>query len=441
MYREMTIEELQEMIGSKQGELLEINKSVNTYKSKKEELLVEIDKKIGSASITEDELVELQGNVEDVVNKYQESKTQAEVVQSELSSLEGQLKSVEVVEETEDLSKQNNIIKGSESKMDKIKKEASVLKGYITEQAKNFTGKVTDEIKKEFITAEDNRVIIPDNITYLQEHEEIVDLRQFVNVVPVSSSSGTTWTSSRTRTGLQPKQENGEFPVLQGLLNEDKQYKTQAFGGVFTISHEIIKDAAFDVERFYGVELQAEKLVTYNNAILNVFNGLGNMVVTNSDELKVALQSKIPVKYGKKILLVTASGYDKLSLLKYQDGHYKYDPDVNSESNFLLHGVQVIKVDDEVLGNPGEEFGFLITKSTVDLFTYEDFGLTFLEKITLGLKCATYVRFGATMNKLDSGVKIFLNFNEGEVDPDFPGDEGTGDPNAPEVDPEEPVEP
>lgn len=420
MHRDMTIEELQEMIGSKQGELLELNKSVNTYKSQKDGLLAEIDKKIGSASITEDELVELQGNVEDVVNKYTESKTKAEVLQSELSSLECQLKSIEVVEETEDLSKQNNKIKGSESKMDKIKKEASVLKGYIKEQASNFTGRVTEDIKKSFITAEDNRVIIPDNTTYLQEHEEIVDLRQFVNVIPVSSPSGTTWTSSRTRIGLQPKNESGEFPVLQGLLNEEKTYNTNALGGVFTISHEMIKDAAFDVERFYGVELQAEKLVTYNSSILNSLQQLLEEVVTTGDELKLALQSKIPVKYGKKVLLVTATGYDQLSLLKYKDGTYKYDPNVNNESNFLLHGVEVVKVDDEVLGVTGEAIGFLVTKSAVDLFTYEDFGLTFLEKITLGLKCATYVRYGTAVNKVDAGVKLTFNFGATEVTPEDP---------------------
>lgn len=419
MHRDMTIEELQAMIGSKQGELLALNKSVNTYKTQKDGLLVEIDKKIGSASITEDELVELQGNVEEVVNKYNESKTQAEVIQSELTTLESKLQEVEVVGVKENLVKQNNN-KGSESKMDKIKKEASVLKRYITEQASNFTGRVSEEIKKEFITAEDNRVIIPDNVTFLQEHEEIVDLRQFVSIVPVSGPSGTTWTSSRTRTGLQPKNEDGEFPVLRGLLNEDKAYSTSALGGVFTISHEIIKDAAFDVERFYGVELQAEKIVTYNDAILTEFAKLTNVTVTTGDELKVALQSKIPVKYGKKVLVVTASGYDKLSLLKYKDGQYKYDSNVNAESNFLLHGVQVIRVDDEVLGETGDEIGFLLTKSAVDLFAYEEFGLTFLEKITLGLKCATYVRFGAAINKADAGVKLTFDFDDAEVEPVIP---------------------
>lgn len=435
MHRDMTIEELQEKIGAKQSELLVLNKSVNTYKEQKDGLLELIDKKIGSASITEDELVELQGNVEEVVNKYQESKTQAEVIQSELSSLEGKLKSVEVVEETEDLTKQNNIIKGSESKMDKIKKEASVLKGYITEQAKNFTGKVSNEISNVFITAEDNRVIIPDNTTYLQEHEEIVDLRQFVNVIPVSAPSGTTYTSSRSRTGLQPKNENGEFPVLQGLLNDEKQYTTSALGGVFTISHEIIKDAAFDVERFYGVELQAEKLVTYNSSILNTLHQLEGVTVTTGDELKLTLQSKIPVKYGKKVLLVSATGYDQLSLLKYKDGTYKYDPNVNNESNFLLHGVEVVKVDDEVLGVSGEAIGYLLTKSAVDLFAYEEFGLTFLEKITLGLKCATYVRFGTAVNKIDAGLFLTFNFDGAEVtpvDPEEGGEGGTEEPVVPE---------
>lgn len=425
----MTIEELQEMIGAKQSKLLELNKSVNAYKSQKEELLGVIDKKIGSASITEDELVALQGNVEEVVSKYTESKTQAEVIQSELTTLESKLKEVDVVGVGESLAKQKNTNKGSESKMDKIKKQASVLKGYITEQSSNFTGKVSDEIKKEFITAADNRVIIPDNTTYLQEHEEVVDLRQFVSVVPVSAPSGTTYTSSRTRTGLQPKTESGEFPVLTGLLNEDKQYTTNALGGVFTISHEIIKDAAFDVERFYGVELQAEKIVTYNNAILAEFAKLDDFHVLTADDLKVTLQSKIPVKYGKKVLLVTASGYDKLSILKYKDGKYKYDANVNEESNFMLHGVQVVRVDDEVLGETGDEIGYLLTKSAVDLFTYEEFGLTFLEKITLGLKCATYVRFGAAINKKDAGIKITFNFNAEEFTPEAP------------VEPEEPVGP
>ena len=429
MATRMGIEELKSQIAVKRGELAGFNKLIEVNKKSKEDLLKTIDDKISTASITEDELTDLNKQVNDIISETEGLEPKIEVAKSELETLEAQLSEIEaaVIKDNEDGAvkgngNKNNKKEGSDSDMENvIKRQAKVLKDFIKGQSTKFTGVLSDEVRKEFITTEDNRIVIPEDTKYVQEHEDVVDFRDFINVVKVSAPSGKTITSSRTRQGLQDKTETGDFPLLQGLLNEEKSYDTKAKGGRFIISHELVKDAAFDVEKFFNIELQAEKLITYNKDILAEFNKLDTLEVTNNDEVKLALEGAIPLKYGKKVLVITKSGYEQLSIAKYGDGRYVYQPDVNSDKKFLLHGVTVVKVDDEDLGETGDAIGFLLTKSAVDFFDYEAFNVTFVDNDNLGLKAALYARYGVKLNKKDAGLKIEFNLDltsETPVDPE-----------------------
>lgn len=353
-----------------------------------------------------DKIKEIKQFVNDGIVQAGLTEKDIDLKQSDINTLHKQNQDIDGIISSRE-SVNNTNIKESGKQMNKTE----LLAGYIEKVVETKQNVISDDIKQEFITTQDNKIIIPESLKFEQDQEEVVDLRKYVNVVGVPTSSGTVVTSSRDRQGLQTKNEDGEFGVLKGLMNEEKEYTTTAKGGVFTLSHEIIKDAGFNITKFIEKELQDEKKVTYNADILTEFNKLNEVAIGDLDTLKSTLIKGIPAKYGKTLVL-TISAFEQVALMKYTDGRYVFSNHPTEKDSYLIFGVQVDVVEDEVFGETGDAIGYLISNKAVDLYDYESFSLSFVDNPSLGSKFAVYMRYGTDLVNEDAGLKLTFGLDD-----------------------------
>lgn len=313
----------------------------------------------------------------------------------------------------------NNITKQTKESGENMKNKAyGVLKAYFEGATKENGYVLTADVTDTF-TTEGNTIILEDEKIVKTEHETVKDLRKFVNTVKVSVPSGKTVTSSRKRQGLSAKTELGTFPILKGLLNNERDFKTAPKGGEFTVSYELIRDSAFDIEKFFNNELNAEKLVTYNTDILTAWDTLTAVEVTDADVLKTTVQAGIPLKYKKPNLIINRSAQILLSTQKYVDGRYIFGEDASKPDSGYVFGKYCEVVDDADLGGvDGVPLGYLVSEDAVDLYDYEAFSIENFDKSKLGTKFALYMQYGVAVVNNDAGIKLTFNFEEPVVEPE-----------------------
>ncbi|WP_353990081.1 phage major capsid protein [Pediococcus argentinicus] len=208
------------------------------------------------------------------------------------------------------------------------------------------------------LTTGDVGAMIPEQIIYNPESEidSVADLSQHVTQTPASTASGTYPIVARATAKMNTVAELAENPDLAKPSFTNVKWEIATYRGQIPISEESIADTQVPLMPVIQKNAQEQRLNTLNDAIskkLLSFNAKSSTSDTLVDDIKHILNVDLDPAYNKSVV-VSQSAYQILDTLKDKEGRYLLQQSITVASGITLLGIQVIVVNDELLGKVGE---------------------------------------------------------------------------------------
>ncbi|WP_288528284.1 phage major capsid protein [uncultured Secundilactobacillus sp.] len=223
-------------------------------------------------------------------------------------------------------------------------------------------GRVKDAASLQ-VTSTEAEPLIPEEIIYNPNSEvnTVQDLKQLVTTTAVSTASGKYPILQRATDAFPTVEELKENPALAEPNFKDVPWAVKTYRGAIPLSQEAIADTQIDLVSLVAKNMQEKSVNTTNAAIapkLQSFTAVSATVDTLTDDLKGILNVKLDPAY-KPTIVATSSMYNALDTLKDKNGQYIFHQDVTSASTGTLFGIQVVRVNDELLGKAGTMAAFV----------------------------------------------------------------------------------
>ena len=391
----LNIQELQEQREAKRTEALEL---LSTDLDKAAELrdeIKEIDSQI--EALTKEE--QLKKDLEEIVTEPTEETE--EVVEEETEQKQETTEEVgqgdEVMTETEVRSKKQNPIVDvpGDLKEEKRNKEREDFRHYL------ISG------EKRALTTESTEIIVPEDIK-----TEVLDLRvndltsldQLVTVKKVSTGRGTQPVLATENDGkpLEIVEELAENPELALVPFTDIDFNIKTRRGYVKISREALDDA-IGAEQMIVDLLNQKEVNTRNHLILEALKGLTEKSVTNADALKTLINTGVPGKF-KKSIVMSQTAYNSIDLLKDGNGRYLFQDAITSASGKTLLGLPVYVFDDALIGKDTMYIGDM--KSAVVLFDRSQYRAKWTDYMHYGECLMIAVRLDCKLINKNAVVKV-----------------------------------
>lgn len=272
---------------------------------------------------------------------------------------------------------------------------------------KRASGMITDDIS----------VTIPEEVIYPPEKEVYTetDLEQYVNVINVTTSSGTYPVQKRQTAVMSTTEELDENPELAKPQFENVTWKVNTYRGMILISEEAIDDSAVDILDLVGTDILRQKINTTTKAIADLLKSYQAEELQTLDDIKTIINTKIDVTYDVSIF-VTQSLYDLLDRLKDNDGRYLLQEDITAPSGKKLFGKPLIVVRDDILGNAVGDHCLFIgdMKAAITMFKRKDINGQWANNLQYGEYLQTGFRAGFSNVHSDAGY--YCTFKEGTTE-------------------------
>lgn len=213
------------------------------------------------------------------------------------------------------------------------------------------------------VTSTEAEPLIPKEIIYDPESEvkTVADLKQFVNIVPVTTASGTYPVLERATDTFPTVEELKENPALAEPNFRDVDWKVLTRRGALPLSAEAIADSQVDLVSMVAKNM-GEKSINTTNAdiskVLPTFTAVAASDTNLVDTIKGVLNVSLDPAYNPTIV-ATQSLYNTLDTLKDKNGQYIFHQDVTTPSTGTLLGVRVVRISDTLLGKAGDQLAFI----------------------------------------------------------------------------------
>src|SRR5690625_3832959 len=182
----------------------------------------------------------------------------------------------------------------------------------------------TRDIETDGLKTDEGYVVVPEEekTNIIELADDIVSLKQFVTVKPVSTPSGTQPVRTTARAKLQTVEELAESPAIGVTPFTEVDYKVETKRGYIPYSEEYKQDGinlVNDLKQFIG-----EVVVnTENDDILAELNTVRGKTVDSVDALKTLLNTGFPAgKKGRIKFLMSQSVFDNFDRIKDNNGRY-----------------------------------------------------------------------------------------------------------------------
>lgn len=211
----------------------------------------------------------------------------------------------------------------------------------------------TRDITEDGLTLDEGYVVVPEeekkNIIELAD--DIVSLKKFVTVKPVSTPTGKQPVRTTARTKLNTVKELNESPAIGVTPFVEVKYEVETKRGYVPYSEEYKQDGINlvpDLKQFIG-----EVVVnTENDDILNELSTVRGKTVDSVDKLKTLVNTGFSAgKKGRVKFLVSQSVFDNLDRVKDKNGRYLLQESISNETGYKLLGKDVVVLDDEYFPN------------------------------------------------------------------------------------------
>ncbi|MCM3396789.1 phage major capsid protein [Oceanobacillus profundus] len=211
----------------------------------------------------------------------------------------------------------------------------------------------TRDITEDGLKLDESYVVVPeeDKKEIIELADDIVSLKQFVTVKPVSTGSGTQPVRTTAKATLKTVAELAESPAIGVTPFTEVDYKVETKRGYIPYSEEYKQDGinlVGDLKQFIG-----EVVVnTENDDILTALSTVRAKTVASVDELKTLVNTGF--KSGKKDrikFLMSQSVFDNFDRIKDKNGRYLLQESISAATGYKILNKDIVVLDDEYFPN------------------------------------------------------------------------------------------
>ena len=238
--------------------------------------------------------------------------------------------------------------------------------------------------------------VIPiDRITKPEKQPEtVVDLRQHVGRVPVTTGTGSYPILKANKNKMIAVEELAKNPALANPEFTKVNYEIATYRGYIPVSQEALDDSDIDLGGLVAEHIQRQSLNTSNAAIAAKLQTATAVSVATIDDLKDIVNVKIDPAYAIKFV-ASQSFFNELDKMKDNDGRYLLQQDVTVASGYKLLGRKLVVMADDVIGKKaGDKVAFVGDPSLfAKYFDRQQASVRWVDNDVYGQLLAGFVRF------------------------------------------------
>ena len=362
----------------------DINKVLEGINARSAELLSAIE-----ASETEEDLVVLESQVEEVQKELDQRSSEKEALEIEIEELNEELRTIE--------GKELSMKKNRNKQTNEIAETRELLNEYIRSKGQ----------KREGLKTVDGGALIPKEVLEPQKAKaRSVDLRKLVRVVPVTTGSGEYAVISKSKNKMKKTSELEKNPELAKTPINKVNWTVDTYRGELSVSKEMIDDANYNIMALVEEDAVNQEVNTTNFEIATILKSATAVNASGFDGLKDVINKKIPSVYDVSIV-ATDSMFSALDKVKDKEGRYMLQPDPTSPTGYKFKNKIIYTVPDDLLGAENDMKAFIgDVYEFVALFDREQTTVKWTPNEIYGEKLGLFSRFGLTKTNEEAGAFV-----------------------------------
>ena len=362
----------------------DINKVLEGINVRSAELLSAIE-----ASETEEDLVVLESQVEEVQKELDQRSSEKEALEIEIEELNEELRTIE--------GKELSMKKNRNKQTNEIAETRELLNEYIRSKGQ----------KREGLTTVDGGALIPKEVLEPQKTKvRSVDLSKLVRVVPVTTGSGEYAVISKSKNKMKKTSELEKNPDLAKTPINKVNWTVDTYRGELSVSKEMIDDANYNIMGLVEEDAVNQEVNTKNFEIAFILKSATAVNASGFDGLKDVINKKIPSVYDVSIV-ATDSMFSALDKVKDKEGRYMLQPDPTSPTGYKFKNKIIYTVPDDLLGAENDMKAFIgDVYEFVALFDREQTTVKWTPNEIYGEKLGLFSRFGLTKTNEEAGAFV-----------------------------------
>ncbi|MBW4142924.1 phage major capsid protein [Enterococcus faecium] len=298
----------------------------------------------------------------------------------------------------------------------KDKEEKRSMEVILNDKKETYTRSINQFIrtkgeKRDGLTTVGAEAVIPvDRITKPEKQPEtVVDLRQHVGRVPVTTGTGSYPILRANKNKMTSVAELVKNPELAKPEFTKVNYEIATYRGYIPVSQEALDDSDIDLGGLVAEHIQRQSLNTSNAEIAKKLQTATAKTVTDIDGLKDIVNVTIDPAYNVKFI-ASQSFFNELDKMKDNDGRYLLQQDVTVASGYKLLGREVVVMADDVIGTAaGNKVAFVGDPSLfVKFFDRQQASVRWVDNDVYGQLLAGFVRFDVEVADTAAGFYVTL---------------------------------
>ncbi|MCW8062287.1 phage major capsid protein [Enterococcus faecium] len=298
----------------------------------------------------------------------------------------------------------------------KDKEEKRSMEVILNDKKEPYTRSINQFIrtkgeKRDGLTTVGAEAVIPvDRITKPEKQPEtVVDLRQHVGRVPVTTGTGSYPILRANKNKMISVAELAKNPALANPEFTKVNYEIETYRGYIPVSQESLDDSDIDLGGLVAESIQRQSLNTSNAEIAAKLQTATAKTVTTIDDLKDIVNVAIDPAYNVKFI-ASQSFFNELDKMKDNDGRYLLQQDVTVASGYKLLGREVVVMADDVIGKTaGDKVAFVGDPSLfAKYFDRQQASVRWVDNDVYGQLLAGFVRFDVQVADNKAGFYVTL---------------------------------
>lgn len=298
----------------------------------------------------------------------------------------------------------------------KDKEEKRSMEVILNDKKEAYTRSINQFIrtkgeKRDGLTTVGAEAVIPiDRITKPEKQPEtVVDLRQHVGRVPVTTGTGSYPILRANKNKMISVAELAKNPALANPEFTKVNYEIATYRGYIPVSQEALDDSDIDLGGLVAEHIQRQSLNTSNAAIAAKLQTATAKTVTTIDDLKDIVNVAIDPAYNVKFI-ASQSFFNELDKMKDNDGRYLLQQDVTVASGYKLLGREVVVMADDVIGTKaGDKVAFVGDPSLfAKFFDRQQASVRWVDNDVYGQLLAGFIRFDVEVADTAAGFYVTL---------------------------------
>lgn len=298
----------------------------------------------------------------------------------------------------------------------KDKEEKRSMEVILNDKKETYTRSINQFIrtkgeKRDGLTTVGAEAVIPvDRITKPEKQPEtVVDLRQHVGRVPVTTGTGSYPILRANKNKMTSVDELAKNPALAKPEFTKVNYEIETYRGYIPVSQESLDDSDIDLGGLVAESIQCQSLNTSNAEIAAKLQTATAKTVTTIDDLKDIVNVAIDPAYNVKFI-ASQSFFNELDKMKDNDGRYLLQQDVTVASGYKLLGREVVVMADDVIGTKaGDKVAFVGDPSLfAKFFDRQQASVRWVDNDVYGQLLAGFIRFDVEVADTAAGFYVTL---------------------------------